>query len=187
MVKKFILFFIISFLFFNTAYAAKKTTYLRCPLMMVENKGRSFDESWWKIGDNLNEVYAKVIEAKKTKISIHSYFTGQDYWKDSKPSNENGLRKNLVFTKNNDELKWSDSFSDKIKDKELNETVEMKYSETYKFKNVNSEWSLILLEYNEYTYEKTHSSNVHIKHKLSGDCIVIDKKLYKDFIKNGKS
>jgi hypothetical protein len=185
MINKILSFIILSFLFFNTAYAAKKTTYLRCPLMMVENKGTSF-ASFWKVGDNLNELYAKVVEAKKTKISLHFYMTSQDYWKDQKPSDEDGLFKNLVFKKDNDELKWSDSFSDKFKDKTKKEMVETKFSTSFKFKDTDNQWSLIWLEYNEYIYEKNSSDNIHIKHKLGGDCIVIDKKLYKDFIKNGK-
>jgi len=185
MINKILSFIILSFLFFNTAYAAKKTTYLRCPLMMVENKGTSF-ASFWKVGDNLNELYAKVVEAKKTKISLHFYMTSQDYWKDQKPSDEDGLFKNIVFKKDNDELKWSDSFSDKFKDETKKEMVEMKFSTSFKFKDTDNQWSLIWLEYNEYIYEKNSSDNIHIKHKLGGDCIVIDKKLYKDFIKNGK-
>ena len=154
--------------------------------MMVENKGKTFDESWWKVGDNLNELYAKVVEAKKTKISLHSYMTAQDYWKDQKPSDQDGLYKNLVFKKDNDELKWSDSFSDKFKDNNTKEMIESKFSTSYKFKKIDNEWSLIWLEYSEFKYEKSHSNNVHIKHKLGSDCFVIDKKLYKDFIKNGK-
>ena len=185
MINKILSFIILSFLFFNTAYAAKKTTYLRCPLMMVENKGRTFDASYWKVGDNLNELYAKVVEAKKTKISMHLYFTGKDYWKDSKPNNIEGSLKNKVFKKINDELKWSDSFSTKWNDKKLGK-VEAKTSDSYRFKNINNKWSLTLLQYNEFFNEKDPSQDMHMSHKLGSDCLQIDKKLYKDFIKNGK-
>ena len=186
MIKKIFLSVILSFIFINTTYAAKKITYLRCPLMMVENKGKTFTAPYWKIGDEMNEVYAKIIETKKTKISMYSYYTSQDYWIDSKPNNEEGLLKNLVFTKDKNMFKWSDAFSSKFKDQNTKEMVENSYSRSYKFKNDNNKWNLIFLEYSEFKYEESHSRNIHIKHKLGGDCLTIDKKLYKDFIKNGK-
>ena len=61
--KKLVIIFILSFFLFNTAYAAKKTTYLRCPLKMVENRGKTFDISWWPIGSELNEFYVKIVES----------------------------------------------------------------------------------------------------------------------------
>jgi hypothetical protein len=171
--------------FFNTVYTDEKTTYLRCPLMMVENKGRTYDASYWKVGDNLNELYAKVVEAKKTRISMHLYSTGKDYWKDSKPNIYEGLLENIVFKRINNELKWSDSNSTEFNDKELGKVVG-KTNDSYKFNNINNKWSLTLLQYEEFIIEKDSSQNIHVSHKLGSDCFQIDEKLYKNFIENGK-
>ncbi len=188
--KKLVIIFILSFFLFNNAYAAKKTTYLRCPLKLVENRGKTFDSSWWPIGSELNEFYVKIVESKKTKISVHQYFTSKDYWEKNgqiiKPDDRDGFLKNLVFKKENDELNWSTSWSDKWKDKNKKEMVQAKTADSFTFKKTGDRWNLKVMELGKYIYEKSHSSNIDIFHKLAGDCLIIDKKLYKNFIKNGK-
>tara|TARA_Y100000590_G_C15670682_1_gene996142 strand:- start:85 stop:645 length:561 start_codon:yes stop_codon:yes gene_type:complete len=184
--KKLVIIFILSFFLFNTAYAAKKTTYLRCPLKLVENRGKTFTSDWWPIGIELNEFYVKIVESKKTKISVHQYHSAKDYWKDQKPNNADGFFKNLVFKKENDELDWSYTESNKFKDKNKKEMIQAKTALSYTFKKTGDRWNLKVMELEKYIYEKSHSDNIDISHKLSSDCLIIDKKLYKDFIKNGK-
>ena len=67
MINKALLYIVLSFLIFGPVNAAKKVTYLKCPLMMVENKGKTYGEDWWPIGAQLNEFYVKINEGKKIK------------------------------------------------------------------------------------------------------------------------
>ena len=175
--NKILFFILINFLFFNSAYASKNTTYLKCPLMMIENKGKTYSESWWPTGAQLNEFYVKIKEGKKVKISIHKYFTAKDFRKDQKPYDGDGELRNLVFSKENDELKWSNSDSFKTKD-----GYNVKYSDSFNFKKQSDNWVLTVLEFSEFSH-KDPSKEIHIKHKLAGDCETIDKKTHKKLIK----
>lgn len=174
MINKALLFIVLSFLIFGPVNAAKKVTYLKCPLMMVENKGKTYGEDWWPTGAQLNEFYVKINEGKKDKVSIHKYFTAKDFRKDQKPDDYDFL-KNLVFKRNNNELKYS--YSDSWKD-ENGKDAEV--SESFIFINDNN-WRVEYLQFEEY-----EGLNVHIKHKLAGDCSQVDKKSYKKLIKTGK-
>ena len=175
--NKILFFIIINFLFFNSAYASKNTTYLKCPLMMLENKGKTYPESWWPTGAQLNELYAKIKDGKKIKVSMHKYFTAKNFRQDQKPDDYDGFLKNLVFSKEDDKINWTHSESFKTKE------VHGKTSDSFTFKNISGNWSLTVLEFAEYIYPDNSSQDIHIKHKLAGDCETIDKKTHKQLIK----
>ena len=175
--NKILFFILINFLFFNSAYASKNTTYLKCPLMMVENKGKTYPESWWPTGAELNEFYVKIKDGKKIKVSIHKYFTAKNFRQDQKPDDFDGFYKNLIFSKDGDKLTWTHSESFKV------DNFDAKTSDSLTFKNVSGNWDLTILEFAEYISKDKSSQDIHIKHKLAGDCEIIDKKTHKQLIK----
>ena len=148
--------------------------------MMVENKGKTYPESWWPTGAQLNEFYVKIIESKKVKVSIHKYFTAKNFREDQKPYDGDGELKNLVFSREGEKINWT--YSDTFKAKNVNGKI----SDSYTFKNISGNWKLTIFEFSEYTYPDKSSQDIHIKHKLSGDCLEVDKKSYKKLIKTGK-
>ena len=89
--------------------------------MMVENKGKTYPESWWPTGAQLNELYAKIKDGKKIKVSMHKYFTAKNFRQDQKPDDYDGLLKNLVFSKEDDKINWTHSES--FKTKEVGNTI----------------------------------------------------------------
>tara|TARA_B100000575_G_C22970624_1_gene560308 strand:+ start:354 stop:866 length:513 start_codon:yes stop_codon:yes gene_type:complete len=161
---------LLSFFIFNFAHASKKTTYLKCPMMMKENRGETFPDSWWPIGSQLNEFFVKIVEGKKDKITINKYFTGKNFRKDSKPKHWDYL-KNIVPERNGNILKYSVSNSYKLNGEDHKE------SETFIFTK-DSAWKSEYLE-----FAVLPSVPMHTKHKLVGDCSELDKKTYKKLIK----
>ena len=170
-----ILVVIICILITNVSYAASEKVYLKCKKIVTENKSTGLLKDMTREGNFAQIVLTEIIIAKKSsKITIYEPFPDFDSYKESfnikitDPAIPK--RKALVFEN-------TYTSADKFSGKEGGEKIDI--LNTYKFTKDNDSWIL-----NSHNLMKT-DGGIDINYLSEGECLVIDKKYYKNILKNG--
>ena len=170
-----ILIVIICILITNVSYAASEKVYLKCKKIVTENKSTGLLKDMTREGNFAQIVLTEIIIAKKSsKITIYEPFPDFDSYKESfnikitDPAIPK--RKALVFEN-------TYTSADKVSGKDGG--VKIDILNTYKFTKDNDSWIL-----NSQNLMQTEDG-VDINYLSEGECLVIDKKYYKNILKNG--
>lgn len=169
-----ILVVIICILITNVSYAASEKVYLKCKKIVTENKTKGYLKDMTAEGNFAQIVLTEIIIAKKSsKITIYEPFPDFDSYKDSFNIKITDAaipkRKALVFEN-------TYTSADKFSGKEGGEKIDI--LNIYKFTKDNDSWIL-----NGQNLMKT--GDVDINYFFEGECLVVDKKYYKNILKNG--
>ena len=169
-----ILVVIICILITNVSYAASEKVYLKCKKIVTENKTTGLLKDMTAEGNFAQIVLTEIIIAKKSsKITIYEPFPDFDSYKDSFNIKITDAaipkRKALVFEN-------TYTSADKFSGKEGGEKIDI--LNIYKFTKDNDSWIL-----NGQNLMKT--GDVDINYFFEGECLVVDKKYYKNILKNG--
>ena len=169
-----ILVVIICILITNVSYAASEKVYLKCKKIVTENKTKGYLKDMTAEGNFAQIVLTEIIIAKKSsKITIYEPFPDFDSYKESFNIKITDAaipkRKALVFEN-------TYTSADKFSGKEGGEKIDI--LNIYKFTKDNDSWIL-----NGQNLMKT--GDVDINYFFEGECLVVDKKYYKNILKNG--
>ena len=169
-----ILVVIICILITNVSYAASEKVYLKCKKIVTENKTKGYLKDMTAEGNFAQIVLSEIIIAKKSsKITIYEPFPDFDSYKDSFNIKITDAaipkRKALVFEN-------TYTSADKFSGKEGGEKIDI--LNIYKFTKDNDSWIL-----NGQNLMKM--DDVDINYFFEGECLVVDKKYYKNILKNG--
>ena len=171
-----ILVVIICILITNVSYAASEKVYLKCKKIVTENKTTGLLKDMTAEGNFAQIVLSEIIIAKKSsKITIYEPFPDFDSYKDSFNIKITDAaipkRKALVFEN-------TYTSAEKISTK-TTKGDKFNILSTYKFTKNNDSW--ILNGQNLMQQE----GGIDINYFFEGECLVIDKKYYKNILKNG--
>ncbi len=170
-----ILVVIICILITNVSYAASEKVYLKCKKIVTENKTKGYLKDMTAEGNFAQIVLTEIIIAKKSsKITIYEPFPDFDSYKESFNIKITDAaipkQKALVFEN-------TYTSADKFSGKEGGEKIDI--LNTYKFTKDNDSW--ILNSQNLMQAE----GGIDINYFSEGECLVVDKKYYKNILKNG--
>ena len=172
-----ILIVIICILITNVSYAASEKVYLKCKKIVTENKSTGLLKDMTPEGNFAQIVLTEIIIAKKSsKITIYEPFPDFDSYKESFNIKITDpvipKRKALVFEN-------TYTGANKFSGKEGGEKIDT--LDVYKFTKDNDTW--ILNSQNLMQSE----GGIDINYFSEGECLVIDKKYYKNILKNGST
>ena len=172
-----ILIVIICILITNVSYATSEKVYLKCKKIVTENKSTGLLKEMTREGNFAQIVLTEIIIAKKSsKITIYEPFPDFDSYKESFNIKITDpvipKRKALVFEN-------TYTGANKFSGKEGGEKIDA--LEIYKFTKDNDDWIL-----NSQNLMQTEGG-IDINYFSEGECLVIDKKYYKNILKNGST
>ena len=160
----------------NNSFAATEKVYLKCKKVVTQNKSTGELADIFAVG-NFGQISVTelLIGSKSSKITIYEPFPDFNSYKDSFNKKIEGP----AVTKQKAEVE-NNSYSGADKFNQTQNGKKLQIINRYTLTNNNNNWSLknrhLLLD---------ESQGININYIAEGNCVSIDKKYYKNFIKNG--